>query len=101
MTRRVALVFAAAVVVTALALALSAYVITKAASDDGALEKALTQGQFNFFLADSVLPADPQSEDYEQLLEAFQRRGAFATLIQAGGESYVSGHGGHRGPGHA
>ncbi len=91
LTRRMALIFATAVIVTALALALSAFFITTAASDNDALDKALTQAQFNFFLADSILPADPQPEDYDRLLAALQRRGDFAALIQAGDESYVSG----------
>lgn len=91
LTRRMALIFAAGIIVTALALALSAYFITKTASDDDALDKALAQAQFNFFLADSILPTEPQPEDYDRLLAALQRRGDFATLIRAGDETYVSG----------
>lgn len=91
LTRRVAFIFAGAVVVTAVALALSAYFITKTASDEDALDRALSQARFNFFLADSVLPAQPQADDYARLLEALQRRGDFATLVLAGGENYVSG----------
>jgi len=89
--RRIAFIFGAAVIVTALALALSAYFITKAAQDDEALDKALTQAGFNFFLADSVLPADPRPADYERLLEALRLRGDFSTLIQAGSDTYLSG----------
>jgi two-component system sensor histidine kinase MtrB len=83
--------FAAAVVVTALALALSAYFITKSAGEDDALDKALAQSRFNLFLADSLLPAKPQPDDYTKLLQALQIRGDFATLIEAGQETYVSG----------
>jgi signal transduction histidine kinase len=89
--RRVALIFVAAVVVTALALALSAYFITKATQADEALDKALAQSRFNLFLADSMLPATPQATDYNELLDAFQIRGDFATLMEAGSETYVSG----------
>jgi signal transduction histidine kinase len=89
--RRVALIFVVAVVVTALALALSAYFITRATQDDEALDKALAQSRFNLFLADSMLPAVPQPTDYNQLLDAFQIRGDFATLMEAGSETYVSG----------
>lgn len=89
--RRIALSFGAVVIITALALALSAYFITKTAQDDEALDKALTQARFNFFLADSVLPADPETADYEQLLEALRLRGDFATLIRAGDDTYLSG----------
>lgn len=89
--RRVALAFAAAVILAALAMALSAYFITKAAQDDEALEKALAQSRFNLFLADSILPAAPTATDYDQLLAAFEIRGDFATLIEADDEVYVSG----------
>lgn len=89
--RRVAFIFTAAVVITALALALSAYFIIKTAQDDEALDKALAQTRFNLFLADSMLPTDPESADYNELLDAFQIRGDFATLIEAGDEIYVSG----------
>ncbi|MFH0915607.1 MAG: HAMP domain-containing sensor histidine kinase [bacterium] len=89
--RRVALIFVVAVVVTALALALSAYFITKTAQDDEALDKALAQSSFNLFLADSVLPAAPEAADYDRLLEALQIRGGFASLIEAGSDVYLSG----------
>ena len=89
--RRVALVFTAAVVVTALAMALSAYFITKATQDDEALQKALAQSRFNLFLADSMLPDAPNGADYDRLLDAFQIRGDFATLIEVGDDLYVSG----------
>lgn len=88
---RVALAFAAAVVVTAAALALSAYFITKAVQDGDALDKALTQSRFNFFLADSILPSQPTDADYSDLLQALQRRGDFATIIRAGSDTYLSG----------
>lgn len=89
--RRVAFIFTAAVVITALALALSAYFITKTAQDDEALEKAKAQSRFNLFLADSILPATPEAADYNRLLDAFKIRGDFVTLIEAGDEIYVSG----------
>ena len=89
--RRVTLVFVAAVVVTALALALSAYFITKTAQDDEALDKARDQSRFNLFLADSMLPAAPQAADYIRLIEALQIRGDFSSLIEAGADVYVSG----------
>ncbi len=83
--------FTAAVVITALAMALSAYFITKTTQDDEALDKALTQSRFNLFLADSMLPATPDAADYDRLLDAFQIRGDFATLIEVGDDIYVSG----------
>ena len=88
---RVAIIFAAAVVVTALALALSAYFITSSTQEDDALDKALTQSKFNLLLADSMLPQNPQPADYTAFLQALQIRGDFATLIEAGSKTYLSG----------
>jgi two-component system, OmpR family, sensor histidine kinase MtrB len=87
----VALTFVAAVLITALALALSAYFLTKAAREDDALEKALAQTTFNLFLADSMLPAEPEEADYARLVDAFKIRGAFATLMEVGSKTFVSG----------
>ncbi len=89
--RRMALLFVIAVIVTALALSLSAYFITKAAQEDEALEKALSQSRFNLFLADSMLPAEPSDPDYDRLIDAFKIRGDFATLVDAKDQTYVSG----------
>ena len=89
--RRVALSFAAAVILTALALALSAYFITEAAQEEDALDKALDQSAFNLVLADTMLPATPAGADYERLVNAFQIRGDFATLIETGGRALRSG----------
>jgi two-component system sensor histidine kinase MtrB len=84
--------FATAVIVTALALALSAYFITESAQEDDALDKALTQSRFNLYLADAkLLPPNPQPADFTKLLDALQIRGDFATFIEAGTETYVSG----------
>lgn len=89
--RRLALTFAVAVICTALALALSAYFITKTAQDAAALDTALSQSEFNFLLADAMLPAQPEVADYERLVDAFEIRGEFATLIEAGEQTYQSG----------
>ena len=89
--RRVALSFAVAVILTALALTLSAYFITQAAQEEDALDKALDQSTFNLLLADSMLPATPEDADYKRLVNAFQIRGDFASLIVTGGQPYRSG----------
>lgn len=88
---RIALTFAGAVAVTALALSLSAYFIIRTAQEKDALDKALAQTRLNFLLADSMLPERPRAEDYEHLVDAFKIRGDFGTLILAGGTAYVSG----------
>lgn len=91
--RRLALVFVAAVAVTALALALSAYFITKSDQDERALADALGQSSQNLTVADSMLPPEPGPSDYTDLMAAFQIRGDFQTLMEVGPEAepYVSG----------
>ncbi len=88
---RIALLFAAAVILTALALTLSAYFITRSAQEEEAVDKAVAQTRFNLFLADSLLPVSPTASDYDRLLEAYAIRGDFSTLIVAGEDTYVSG----------
>ncbi len=91
--RRVALIFVAAVVVTALVLALAAYFLTKSDQDGRALSDALNQSRQNLTVADSMLPPEPGSSDYTALMAAFQIRGDFDTLVQVRSEPepYVSG----------
>ena len=91
--RRIALLFVAAVVVTALALALSAYFITKGAQDERALSDALRQSRQNLTVADSMLPEEPGPSDYTDLMAAFQIRGDFNTFMEVRSEPlpYVSG----------
>jgi signal transduction histidine kinase len=89
--RRVALIFMAAVVLTALALALVAYFLTRYEQNDRALNDALQETRQNLTVADSMLPAGPGPSDYERLMSAFAIRGDVDTLVEAGTETYVSG----------
>jgi two-component system sensor histidine kinase MtrB len=88
---RVALTFAGSIALTALALALAAYYLTKNAQDDRALTEALDQSRQNLTVADAMLPAVPDASDYEALMPAFQIRGDFDTLVETGSETYRSG----------
>jgi signal transduction histidine kinase len=88
---RVALTFALAVALTALALALAAYYLTKDAQNDSALNEALEQSRLNLTIAESMLPAAPAPADYEALMSAFRIRGDFSSLIMTGTETYRSG----------
>jgi signal transduction histidine kinase len=88
---RVTLAFAAAVALTAVALSLAGYYLTKSAQDDRALAEALDQSRQNLSIADAMLPARPGPSDYEALMPAFQIRGDFDTLVETGSEIYRSG----------
>jgi signal transduction histidine kinase len=89
--RRIALLFALAVALTALALTLSAYFIVRSVQANDAVEKAVAQTRFNLFLADSLLPAQPAPSDYDRLLNAYAIRGDFSSLIEAGDQIHLSG----------
>jgi signal transduction histidine kinase len=88
---RVALIFAAAVALTALALALAAYYLTKSTQDGRALAEALEQSRQNLTVVDFMLPSDPVSSDYEALVSPFQIRADFDTLIETRSGTYRSG----------
>ncbi len=88
---RVALTFALAVALTAVALSLAAYYVTKHTQDASALSEALEQSRQNLIVADAMLAAEPTSRDYEALMTAFTIRGDFDTLLQTGAETYRSG----------
>lgn len=87
----IALTFALSVALTALALSLAAYYLTKHAEDSRALDEALAQARQNLIIADAMLPEQPTAADYEALMPAFSMRGDFDTLLQVAGETYRSG----------
>jgi signal transduction histidine kinase len=88
---RMALAFGGAIALTALALALAAYYVTKTVQDSRALDAALEQSRQNLIVADAMLPPDPAPSDYEALMPAFQIRGDFETLVETRPQTYVSG----------
>ena len=88
---RLALTFGAAVALTALALSLAAYYLTKDAQDKSALDAALEQSKQNLIIAQAMLPDAPTPADYEALMPAFRIRGDFDTLLETGTETYRSG----------
>jgi signal transduction histidine kinase len=88
---RVTMTFALAVALTALALSLAAYYLTRHAQTDSALNEALEQSRLNLTIAEDMLPSAPTAADYESLMSAFRIRGDFDTLIETGAETYRSG----------
>ena len=89
--RRLALAFTGAIVVTVLLLSVGSYLSLRAVQEREGLDAALAQARFNLLLADTMLPDQPTPSDYDALLQALAIRGDFQTLIQAGGDTYVSG----------
>jgi two-component system sensor histidine kinase MtrB len=84
--RRLTLAFALAAGIAAAALAVGSFLLVREARLADAQDRALEQTRFNLVLATEVLPADGP----EALLEAYERRGSFETVLLAGGDAYPS-----------
>jgi signal transduction histidine kinase len=84
--RRLTLAFALTAGIAAAALAAGAYFIDREARLSDSRDAALEQSRFNLVLASEVLPA----EGPEALIDAYERRGRFETVLVVGGESYPS-----------
>lgn len=89
--RRLMVAFAGGIVLTALALSIVAYLLVAIALERDARDQALGQSRFNLLLAQTILPAEPTSDDYTRLLAALAIRGDFETLIVDGAATYSSG----------
>jgi two-component system sensor histidine kinase MtrB len=86
MRRRLTLAFALTAGIAALALAAGSFFLVREARLNDSRDRALEQSRFNLVLAAEVLPA----EGPEALLEAYERRGTFDTVLLVGGESFAS-----------
>jgi two-component system sensor histidine kinase MtrB len=86
MRRRLTLAFALTAGIAALALAAGSFFLVREARLTDSRDRALEQSRFNLVLAAEVLP----TEGPEALLEAYERRGTFETVLLADGESLAS-----------
>jgi signal transduction histidine kinase len=84
--RRLTLAFALTAGIAAAALAAGAYFLDREARLSDSRDAALEQSRFNLVLASEVLPA----EGPEALIDAYERRGRFETVLVVDGESYPS-----------
>jgi two-component system sensor histidine kinase MtrB len=84
--RRLTLAFALTAGIAAAALAAGSFLLVREARLADSQERALEQTRFNLVLAAELLPA----EGPDALLEAYERRGRFETVLLAGGETYPS-----------
>jgi signal transduction histidine kinase len=84
--RRLTLAFALTAGIAAAALAAGAYFLDREARLSDSRDAALEQSRFNLVLASEVLPA----EGPEALIDAYERRGRFETVLLVDGESYPS-----------
>ncbi len=84
--RRLTLAFALTAGVAAAALAVSSFLLVRDARLTDSRDRALEQSRFNLVLAAEVLPA----EGPEALVDAYERRGSFDTVLVVDGTSYAS-----------
>jgi signal transduction histidine kinase len=84
--RRLTLAFALTAGIAAALLAAGSYFLVREARLSDSRDRALEQSRFNLVLAAEVLPA----EGPEALIEAYERRGRFETVLVVGGTSYPS-----------
>ena len=84
--RRLALAFALTAGIAAAALAAGSFFLVRDARLDDSVEDALDQTRFNLVLAAETLPAGGPDE----LLEAYERRGGFDTVLLVNGRSFPS-----------
>ena len=84
--RRLTLAFALTAGIAAAALAAGSFLLVREARLADSQDRALEQSRFNLVLASELLPA----EGPDALLEAYERRGRFETVLLAGGETYPS-----------
>jgi signal transduction histidine kinase len=84
--RRLTLAFALTAGIAAAALAAGAFFLVREARLTDAQDRALEQSRFNLVLGAEVLPADGP----EALLEAYERRGSFETVLLVDGTSHPS-----------
>jgi signal transduction histidine kinase len=84
--RRLTLAFALTAGIAAALLAAGSYFLVREARLSDSHDRALEQSRFNLVLAAEVLP----TEGPEALIEAYERRGRFETVLVVGGTSYPS-----------
>ena len=84
--RRLTLAFALTAGIAAAALAAGSFVLVREARLADSRDRALEQSRFNLVLGAEVLPA----EGPEELIEAYERRGRFETVLLVDGTSYPS-----------
>ncbi len=84
--RRLTLAFALTAGLAAALLAAGSYFLVREARLTDSRDRALEQSRFNLVLAAEVLPA----EGPEALIEAYERRGRFETVLLVDGTSYPS-----------
>jgi signal transduction histidine kinase len=88
--RRLTVAFMLVAGLSAAVLAVSSYLIVRDARLSDSLDRSLEQGRFNLVLAGETLGRDPTPSEVTELLDAYERRGTFATVGETGTRTFSS-----------
>src|ERR687887_2360795 len=88
--RRLMVAFMLVAGLSAAILAVSSYVIVREARLSDSVDRALEQSRFNLVLAGELLDSNPTTTQRRQLLDAYERRGTFATVGRVGNRTFSS-----------
>ncbi|HEX3256434.1 MAG TPA: HAMP domain-containing sensor histidine kinase [Gaiellaceae bacterium] len=88
--RRLTIAFLLVAGLSAAALAVASYAIVREARLSDSVDRSLEQSRFNLVLANETLSADPSSQEIDQLLAAYERRGGFETVGTTGSQRFSS-----------
>jgi two-component system sensor histidine kinase MtrB len=88
--RRLTVAFMLVAGLSAAVLAVSSYLIVRETRLSDSLDRALEQSRFNLVLAGETLDPNPTAAETSDLLDAYERRGAFETVGRTDGETFSS-----------
>jgi two-component system sensor histidine kinase MtrB len=88
--RRLTLAFTLAAGLSAATLAAGSYVLVREARLTDSVDRAVEQSTFNLVLANELLGAGPDQERTDELLAAYERRGAFEVVGRTGERTFSS-----------
>ena len=88
--RRLTIAFLLVAGLSAAALAVASYGIVREARLSDSVDRSVEQSRFNLVLANETLSPDPSTQEIEQLLSAYERRGGFETVGTTGTRRFSS-----------
>jgi signal transduction histidine kinase len=88
--RRLTIAFLLVAGLSAAALAVASYGIVREARLSDSVDRSVEQSRFNLVLANETLSPDPNAQEIEQLLSAYERRGGFETVGTTGTRRFSS-----------
>jgi signal transduction histidine kinase len=88
--RRLTIAFLLVAGLSAAALAVASYAIVREARLSDSVDRSVEQSRFNLVLANETLTPNPSTQEIDQLLAAYERRGGFETVGTAGQRRFSS-----------